>query len=687
MIFSIILFFLLSIGFGFIIDLVIKEWNASFFEKLVIRIGFGILVIPILGVFLNTLKIMIYWPIFLVIAILVTVAALYLRKEILIHDLDVFKNFKLKKSSIYGFFVFIMFIISAYMYIKGSFNYPWFENGDPYGYALIAKYIALEKTYDVSYYFAHYAYPYTQGYQIFMGLLHQTNDSIYWNLKFFNSLIVSFSILFFYYFTKKFTGKVSSAFWATFVLAAIPAWLGHFVFSLNFNMVLMLILFYALISIKNNKNWKYIVTIAYGSIIINHFYTSVVITALFLIYVSLKVLISKNFSKDYFDSFFLGLGIGLFFWIPALWKHYAVLKNGAQLGGMNTFLPIFELIINSTLVKVILVLSILIFFLIYWKHQIWFKYVKKLFDIKNAKYIIYLTILIMVLLVLIVPSEKLVYAKGSASRVYSADDFFIAKQSNMINNPIGIGMVIMSIFVIGMFMNILNFKKLFKKHNFNLLVAFTWSIFTFLGVMGASLSIGFVPFRMWTFFGFCLAIIVGITINSLLNSIKSMPINKSIKTLVKILIVLILLVSVYHTSFSPKYWHNTAVWPEHQIMVPESQQLFIWMREGGLPKDSMVLPLCNDPSLVLGYDMLTKPWSFDDLTKREFYLNSLNQTLETNYQFLKSNGYEYTILGMDCVAKYNVDGNLLTIRINEMMDSDQFELIRSTKTEYLFKIK
>ena len=177
---TIILFFALTIGLGFITDLIIKNWKAGFLEKIIIRIGTGILLIPVLGVIFNHLRIPIYWPIFLTLAIITTGLTITLRKNILLEDFKELKksilSLKIKKTQIYTFFVLILFAITAYMYIQGAFNYPWFENGDPYVYALTTKYISLEKTYEVPYYYAHFAYPYTQGYQIFMAVLHQTNN-------------------------------------------------------------------------------------------------------------------------------------------------------------------------------------------------------------------------------------------------------------------------------------------------------------------------------------------------------------------------------------------------------------------------------------------------------------------------------------------------------------------------------
>ncbi|MBD3249366.1 hypothetical protein GF336_04950 [Candidatus Woesearchaeota archaeon] len=683
---SIILFFVLSVGLGFLIDIFIKNWKADFLEKLVIRIGAGILLIPFFGVIFNLISIPLHWISFLILSAVIFSSASYLRKNTLLEDLRSLnlKRFRLKRSHIYTFFILIIFAVSAYMYVSGSFNYPWFEDGDPYSYAAASKYISLKKTYSAPYYFTHFAEPYPQGYSIFMGVLNQTNDSIYWTLKYFNALIVSFSILFFFYFAKKLTKRTSSAFWASFILAAIPAWVSHFVFALNFNMALMFLVFYAFFSVKEDKRWKYPGAFFYAAILMTHFYTGFIISVILIIAYILRVLVYKDFSKDYLDIMVVGFLLSLMFWVPALARYWDLFLEGHQLGGLNTFLPFAELLINSPALMMLLIAGIIAFLFLYLKHNIWFGHVKKILEKKNFAMWLYLGILVLGLLILIIPSEKIIYERGSASRVYGFSDFFIAQKGNMINNPIGIGWVVMIIFIIGMFLLIKNFKKLFTEKNFKLLVPFSWTIFSFIGVMGASLSIGFVPFRMWTFFGMSLALVSGYSIFLILKAAGK-------NNLIKIALIALIVISAYYTSFVPKYWHNTAQWPDHQIMVPESQNLYIWMRNSGrIPKDSYVLNLCHKSNLMFGYDMISPLWSDPELNHKSenaYITSSLNNSLENNYNFLKKHNFEYTSIGVSCVAKFKSDQKLVNDKLQAIANDTRFNLVYNTESEFLFKIK
>jgi len=67
--------------------------------------------------------------------------------------------------------ILLLMIVTAYMYLHGSFKYRWFEDGDSWGYAAAAKYISHFKSFSVPYYFNHYIEPYPQGYSLIMGML------------------------------------------------------------------------------------------------------------------------------------------------------------------------------------------------------------------------------------------------------------------------------------------------------------------------------------------------------------------------------------------------------------------------------------------------------------------------------------------------------------------------------------
>jgi len=648
MLISITYFFIVTIGFGFITDLIVKEWKADFIEKLVIRIGVGIAVIPVVGVILNLLHIPLDWRIFLALSFFPFIISLITKKF----------SFKID-NKFYTALVFLMFGITAFMYINGSFSYPWLEDGDPYGYALSSKYIAETKTFSTAFHFSHYAEPYTQGYQIFMGVLNQVNDSIYWTMKFFTSLIISLSILFFFYFAKRFTKNNKIALFSTFALFAIPCWVSHFVFSLNFNMALLPVFLYALVS---NKNWKFITAIILASALINHTSTGITFVIIMGIYYINKAFVEENINWDILQAGLIGVLLSALFYIPSYLRHKEVLMQSGGIGGINLIITFLDKI-----PFVIIGLAVLLA-LIYFSRKILFK----------RKNIVFFAMLVIVMLVLIIPSNKIIDIKGTASRDYTFGDFFIANKENMVNNPVGVGIVLMTLFCIGFLIILLNYKKLFLKENLCITSTFVLSIFSILIILGTYFSITIIPFRMWTFFAVFASLMIGFTIK-ILNDI--IP-KKFQMAFISVIIVLVLF-----TSFSQKYSINTTKWGDDRLIIPESIDLYVWMRDN-LQKDSHVYPLCIRPEVMYGYDMNPKAWDGElaQYAYNPYYTHSLNESLEDNYIFLVKNDMNYVVLGASCIVKMKINQTLLENRVNEMTSSNKFKLIHNTNTELLFEV-
>ena len=223
---TIILFFVYTYGLGFSLTYFLKNAE-NFWERNLMRIGIGLGSMVVLGILLNFLHLPIDWKIFLVVSLILPFYDLFKRiKTKTIPKI----NIPLTKSNLFVLIVLLIFIGTLFMYASGAFKYPYLEDDDPWNYAKGVKYIALEKTafepegFDEKGIF-HYIEPYPPGYSLIMGVLHQTSESISWTLKFFTSLIISLSIIFFYFFVKKFTDDKSKALFATFVLAAIPCFL------------------------------------------------------------------------------------------------------------------------------------------------------------------------------------------------------------------------------------------------------------------------------------------------------------------------------------------------------------------------------------------------------------------------------------------------------------------------------
>ena len=110
-------------------------------------------------------------------------------------------SFKLTKTNLSIFAMLIVFLVNFYIYGSGAFNYPYLEDDDSWAHAIGVKYFSIEKNaFGEGAEHIRYMNPYPPAYDILLGILHQTNDSVHWTMKFFNALIVSLSTIFFYFF-------------------------------------------------------------------------------------------------------------------------------------------------------------------------------------------------------------------------------------------------------------------------------------------------------------------------------------------------------------------------------------------------------------------------------------------------------------------------------------------------------
>jgi len=168
------------------------------------RIGFGLAFLPFLGLMLNLLRIPIDWKIILALSLVYPIYCIirYKPKPQL--------QFKITKNTLSILAMLALFVVNLYIYTSGAFAYPYLEDDDSWSHALSVKFVSIEKSVFVGINNPfHYIDPYPPTYDLLMGILHQTNNSVHFTLKFFNALIISLSTIFFYFFVKEFTNSLT----------------------------------------------------------------------------------------------------------------------------------------------------------------------------------------------------------------------------------------------------------------------------------------------------------------------------------------------------------------------------------------------------------------------------------------------------------------------------------------------
>ncbi|MBU4493652.1 MAG: glycosyltransferase family 39 protein [Nanoarchaeota archaeon] len=626
---TILLFFIYTWGLGFAITSFVKN-SENFFERNLMRIGIGLGIIPILGVFLNLVHIPLHWIVFLLLSIAVPVYFLFKKKDKINFSKISFPKpnlLKIKKSNLYVLAVFLLFFILLYVMVKGSFVYPWLEDGDSWSHAVAAKYISIKYTaygQTPDFYITHYMAPYPPGYPIVMGLLHQTSASIYWTLKFFNALIISLGIIFFYFFVKEFTGNKSKALFSAFILTCIPCFLSHFIWSHSLIVILFFPAFYCLEMIKHDKKWAYAAAIVMGSIFVTQPSQSIKFVVLLGLYFIIKSLLEKRFQKHILFAGLGGLALSFMWWYNNLRLLGGRVSTAVASADIAAESGIFHKIISA---------------------------IQKTFKPDG----------------------------GSATRVYTFNDFFIAKPQNMINNPIGVGVVLCLLLFIALIYVIIKYKSLIKKENHWIIITLAWLIFTFLGVnsMTFNLPVGLVAFRFWMLFAIPVSILASEGLESLIKIAKKIKISSSI-------VVIIIIVGILLTSGYQKYTVNTAIWPFQDFSSMDEMQSYLWLK--GLPIDTKVLPLCLRDFSVIGMDKLSYRW---EPAIREFKDASINKTPEQMHTFLKRWGYEYIVIDAHCIKKFGE--NETNIKLGEIASSPYFQIAYPTQETqprgaFIFKV-
>ncbi|MFH1133466.1 MAG: hypothetical protein V1735_03170 [Nanoarchaeota archaeon] len=559
---TILLFFVYTWCFGYSITSFFKNAE-DWYERNIMRLGIGLLVFIVVGILLNLLRIPLHFWIFLLLSLIVPI--MHLMR----------KGFKLdiKKPDAIQVIVLIIFLLTLGMYLKGAFAYPWLEDDDPWTHAWGVSYVAAEKTlYEPIPGQEIYAYldAYPPAYDFVMAMLHQTSPSVDWTLKFFNSLIISLSILFFFYFCVRFMGSRKRALFATIVLAMVPSYLSHFIWAHSFIPLSFFVIIYCLESVKQlDRRWMYPAGLAIAGMCMIQPTQPVKLGVMVMLYIALRSLLHKKLDIRLVAICFAGVLLSfMLWWGPMLIKY------------KSDFLTIG---LGQT-------------------------------DEKLEGRVEYIGVL------------------GSATRLYTFGDYFIAKPENMINNPVGLGMVICLLLLLILFWIAAHLKSYWNEKKLWVLIAVLWLLFTFAGLYGGTvLPIALESFQFWMLFAVATSILLAEGFMLLIAFGKKARIPA-------IAVIVILVVGIFFTSGYQKYKVNTAMWPPGGwlSMGPGAFASVLYMKEH-FPVGTRVFSPRAAP-FVAGVGMASCDWCGDVYGFRNVFENASATEITA---FLRSNGYQY----------------------------------------------
>jgi hypothetical protein len=624
---TILLFFIYTWGLGFSALHFVKK-PENFLERQFLAIAIGLGIIPILLILMNLLHIPLDWKILFVLSLIFPMFILF--KRFKAKQLNVPK-FQLTKSDLTIIAVILISLISLFIYASGAFSYPYLENEDPWGHAVGIKYVAMEKSaYDpplssrpdaIDPILA-YIDPYPPGYDALLGILHQTSKDIMWTMKFFNALIISLGFVFFYLLAKQLTNNRNKALLATFILASIPSYLTHFIWAHALAITLFYPTILAFEHAKEDKKWLFIATILVASVWVSqNIEQPLKITTMIILYLIVTSIAHTKIWKEGFAA--LGAGILLSF----AWWGAMVAKYGIS-GVVRAWQPKIAAAGAATAPSIIDRLTSIVY--------------------------------------------ALVNPGGTASRAYTFSDFFIAQQNNMINSPIGIGIVLTLVTIAGVALILWKHRPhLLKQENIWITVALFWLLYTFWGVNGMTFPIPVArgAFRMWLLLAIPIALIATEGIYQIRLFAKSPAVKGAV--------VFIIIVGIIFTSGYQKYTLNTAVWPTSGAFVgSEPVEYASWFKT--VPDNTKVFLYAPRDKLTIGFGKFSCIWCDDEIKFRD---DIINKNAEEIHSFLKSKDYQYFIINprMDTrdlggVFGLNKTNTVLQQRYNEFAESGLFEI-------------
>ncbi len=676
-----ILFFIASTFFlGFTATSFVKN-SENFLERNLMRMGFGLSMLPFLALVLNIIKIPADWRIILLLSVLYP--AYYTLRHYKEFDFSSLIKIKITKTDLSIILMLFIFAANFYVYLSGAFAYPYLEDDDSWAHALGVKYISMRNNaFDDAAQYIKHINPYPPAYDITLGIFQQTNDSVYWTLKFFNALIVSLSTIFFYFFVKEFTGDRNKALFAAFALFSIPAFMSHFIWAISLSVTSYFVAFYAMERIRHDSKWWIVAGMVIVTPLISSPTHSTYFGILLLLYIAAKSVSEKKFLAYDAIAGFFGVLLSLaFWWVPMVIKHgfFGTLKGlgiavglgagalsvggtGDKIYGIKDFFFAQKqnMITNPTGIGAVLSLLIVI--------ALAYALFKNMDSIKKNKKIVFASFLILtcaMIFLLFLTYTKAIWVEGKSQpipfNVFISDQLFLA-----------VSLIFSLLVLLALVVTDYTNKEFNEKY---LIIALVWFIFLFYAVNAAQFKFKLSPFRSWMLLAIPVCILAAEGAIWLMQKAK-----KSIGDIGKWAVLIILISGIYFTSTQQKIAVNTAVWPPGGFWTSgEEIGAYLWMKDN-LPKNSQVFTFWNNGPII-GLDMYTCHWCKD---VRDYMKNGFNQTAQENYDWLKKEKYEYIIIDGQTAKWFGA--NLTNNKVKELGSLGTLNPVFQNQGAIIFKV-
>jgi asparagine N-glycosylation enzyme membrane subunit Stt3 len=517
----------------------------------------------------------------------------------------------------------VIFLVHLYVYASGAFSYPWLEDDDPWEHAAATHYVSLFGSYiqptDLP---LHYLAPYTPFYDVLMGVLFQLdNSSMQFVLKFFNALLISLAIPLFYCWARGRFGA-RTALWATLALAALPAFMSHFIWAQSLSLMLVFPALYfverytkaaAEAPVQSNA-FGILAALSIAAVFMTQPSTGAMFGGLMVAYI-VALALPDIISSHKLDLAKLkppatALGLGLLISIVLVWGPMFAMYPADQVFSQNSLSV--NLLTNTT-------------------------------------------------------------GDTGGGLVYGLNDFVDAPTASKIDQPTGFGPAAFLLLIMGVVAAIYALRS--QENRENAAIMLLWLAYGFVGTEGNLLPVKLVPHRFWVFLAIPVAILAGYGAVKALEYVEKN--RKGMETVAKALIVAALLFS----SAYPKGIVETSQWPPGANWV-SGDQLSGYVNLMNLPAGTKIFGYCMGEKFADGVDLSGYPWIKE---VNDYKTHSINDSVDTNYAFLKKYGYGYAVIDQSCLKTFT--GDQINAKLTALGSDSRFTIAQQYTSQTFFTLK
>ena len=259
---------------------------------------------------------------------------------------------------------------------------------------------------------------------------------------------------------------------------------------------------------------------------------------------------------------------------------------------------------------------------------------------------------------------------GTGDRGYSIADFVFAQKQNMINSPIGLGLVVSILLLFGIIALAVTFKKSIKDQKW-LIISGVWFIMMFYAVNASGMPVKISPFRTWMLVAIPVCLLAGQGMWFLLS------LGKKIK-IPAIALILVVVLGVWFTSGTQKYTVNTAQWPPGAFWVAGGEiETYLWLRE---QQDVTAFTFFANGAMAAS----DKYFCIYCDTIADFQTQGINRSVEEYRDFLVAHNFDYIVIGAMDAREFGTE--LVNEKIGELQTSGLFNVVRQGEGSLVLEV-